>query len=264
MAQFKNPEFISVGSLAKTIGSAKRAQSDELEGKIFQLYSEAQECVVLRFFPEKKLSWERNGRTFTGTANIYPIVEGVYFIDFVNPEQILESHSLILDTEYGIATHVIGTLPVKEEYSLSLFERAEKNMCLSPIHLKWEHMAMDESFTETTRKHDNTTELVGHRYLWHYTETEAYEHNYLSEQFYTWYCHSGSEQGLCDTDRCFYFKIRSGIYYFIWIEKIIPTLGMVVEDMNRMKTWGKLYGYSGYSQGTIVNCQMAAEGERIS
>lgn len=263
MAQFENPDFISVGSLAKTIGSAKREQSDELEGKTYQLYSDNQSVVEIRFSAGRMLHWKQQETEFEVVANIYPIAKAVYFIDFVNPDQVLESHSFILDLELQIATHVIGTLPGKEEYSLSLFERAEKNMCLSPIHLEWEHLSIGSPFSEETGVHENTTDLVGHRYLWHYTDTEAYEHQYLSDQFYTWYCHSGSEKGLCDTDRCFYFKIRPGIYYFVWIEKIIPTLGMVVEDMNRMKTWGKLYGYAGYEEGTIVNCQMAAEGERL-
>ena len=263
MEQFENPDFISVGDLAKTIGSEKRTQTDLLEGMQYKLNTKNQDCIEIQILADNKVLWKQKETEYTADANIYLIADKVFFIDFVNPQNILESHSLILDTEFEIATHVVGTLPKKEEYQLSLFERAEKKMCLSPVKLYWEHLAIGHSYTADTKKHETTTELVGHRYLWHYTDTETYEHNYLSDQFYTWYCHSGSEKGLCDTDRCFYFKIRPGIYYFIWIEKIIPTLGMVVEDTNEMKTCGKLYGYSGYTQGNIVNCQMAAEGERL-
>lgn len=264
MEKFTNPEFISVGSLAKTIGSPKREQTDLLAGETYVMYGEKGYAFELTFLEGKEITYEREGeKAFTSAANIYLIADDVFFIDFINTENIKESHSLILDLEEGIATHMIGTLPSKEEYSYSLFERAEKKLCLSPVALTWEHLAVNTPFDSETKRHEQTTDLVGKRFLWHYTEDETYEHNYLSESFYTWFCHSGSEKGLCDTDRCFYFKIREGLYYFIWIEKIIPTLGMVVEDAVNMKTWGKLYGYKGYEQGEIVNCQMAAEGEQI-
>lgn len=264
MEKFDNPDFISVGSLAETIGSSKREQTDLLAGKTYKMYDAKGMAFELEVYAGQKISYKRKEeKAFSCTANIYLIAEDIYFIDFVNAENEKESHSLILDLEKNIATHVIGILPEQEEYSYSLFERAEKKLCLSPVKLTWEHMSVNTPFLADTEVHERTTELVGQRFLWHYTEDETYEHNYLSENFYTWFCHSGSEKGLCDTDRCFYFKIREGLYYFIWIEKIIPTLGMVVEDSVNMRTWGKLYGYQGYGQGTIVNCPIAAEGEKI-
>lgn len=74
----------------------------------------------------------------------------------------------------------------------------------------------------------------------------SFEHIYLNEKLYTWHCMAGIEKGLADTDRCHYYKIAgsgtgsdAGLYLFIWREKIIPTLGMVLVDFSRMKTTGK-------------------------
>ena len=64
MAQFENPDFISVGSLAKTIGSAKREQSDELEGKTYQLYSDNQSVVEIRFSAGRMLHCKQQGTEF--------------------------------------------------------------------------------------------------------------------------------------------------------------------------------------------------------
>lgn len=264
MSNYENPNFISVGSLAETIVSKERAQSYDLVGKSITLCSDSQSLIDMSFEDENKIIYARQGEnTSKSMGNVYLIRQDLYFVDFVNSNDQKESHSMIIDFAEGIATHVIGKLPEKDTYSLSLFERAEKRMCLSPIDLTWEHLAIGSSFADDTKKHESTLDLVGKRYLWHYSADETYEHNYLSENFYTWFCHSGSEKGLCDTDRCFYFKIREGVYYFIWIEKIIPTLGMVIEDTEQLLTWGKLYGYQGYDEGNIVNCPIAAKGEKI-
>ncbi len=57
--------------------------------------------------------------------------------------------------------------------------------------------------------------------------SDVYEHIYLNENLYNWHCISGSEKGLSETDECFYYKIDSNLYLFVWIEIVIPALGIV-------------------------------------
>ena len=73
-----------------------------------------------------------------------------------------------------------------------------------------------------------TDALVGKRVQYVYSQTEAYEHIYLNENLYTWQCLRGSEAGLADTDRCHYRRIADELYLFVWREKVVPTLGVVL------------------------------------
>ena len=99
--------------------------------------------------------------------------------------------------------------------------------------------------------HLPTDELVGKRVQYVYSQTEAYEHIYLNEDLYTWQCLRGSEQGLADTDRCHYRRIADGLYLFVWREKVIPTLGVVLVDWACKRSNGKLFGYEGSDFGAL-------------
>ncbi|MFZ7125520.1 MAG: MoaF C-terminal domain-containing protein [Desulfobacterales bacterium] len=91
-----------------------------------------------------------------------------------------------------------------------------------------------------------------------YSDTETYEHIYLNEHLYTWHCLAGIEKGLADTDRCHAYRIGEGLYLFVWREKVVPTLGVVMIDLQRMKTTGKILGYEDGDFGTIVNAPVGA------
>ena len=91
-----------------------------------------------------------------------------------------------------------------------------------------------------------------------YSQTEAYEHIYLNENLYTWQCLRGSEQGLADTDRCHYRRIADELYLFVWREKVIPTLGVVLVDWAAKRSNGKLFGYEGSDFGALSTTPIAS------
>jgi len=101
--------------------------------------------------------------------------------------------------------------------------------------------------------------LIGMRNLYIYSETERYEHIYLNEHFYAWQCLEGAEKGLADVDRCHCFRIDEQLYLFVWREKVIPTLGVVMIDLARMKTDGKIIGYQGDSFDAVSNFPVGAQ-----
>jgi hypothetical protein len=106
--------------------------------------------------------------------------------------------------------------------------------------------------------HNPTHELIGKRVKYVYSHTESYEHIYLNPNLYTWHCLEGIEKGLADTDRCHYFKIAEALYLFVWREKIVPTLGVVMVDLNAMKTTGKLFGFEGDDFSRLTNVPIGA------
>ncbi len=77
-------------------------------------------------------------------------------------------------------------------------------------------------------------------------------------KIYAWQCLQGVEGGLADVDRCHYFKMADELYLFVWREKVVPTLGVVLIDLAQRKTDGKIFGYQGGDFGTLSNFQIGA------
>jgi hypothetical protein len=72
------------------------------------------------------------------------------------------------------------------------------------------------------------------------------------------------EKGLADTDRCHHYKIADALYLFVWREKIIPTLGVVMVDLERMKTTGKIFGYQDNRFDKLSNFPIGAYAEVLN
>ena len=67
------------------------------------------------------------------------------------------------------------------------------------------------------------------------------------------------EKGLADTDRCHSFKLGDRLYLFVWRERVVPTLGVVVVDWREMRSYGKLCGYeSSEFGGPVANARIAS------
>jgi hypothetical protein len=109
--------------------------------------------------------------------------------------------------------------------------------------------------------HSITDELVGFRNRYGYSANEVYEHVYTNSNFYSWQCLKGVEKGLADTDRCHYYRIAEKLYFFVWREKIVPTLGVLMIDLNAMRTDGKILGYVDSSFTQLSNFAVGANAE---
>lgn len=109
-----------------------------------------------------------------------------------------------------------------------------------------------------------TTALVGMRNQYTYSPTERYEHIYLNDNFYAWQCLDGVEKGLADVDRCHYVQVAEDLYLFVWREKIIPTLGVILIDLQQMRTDGKIMGYQGSDFGALSNFPVGASAKILN
>ncbi len=54
------------------------------------------------------------------------------------------------------------------------------------------------------------------------------------------------------------------MYLFLWREKIVPTLGVVVLDLNAMRTTGKIFGHEGNNFRKTVNFRIGAGSASVS
>ncbi|MFP6851056.1 MAG: molybdenum cofactor biosynthesis F family protein [Pseudomonas sp.] len=255
-------DWITVGALAE--GFAPEAfilpNLADLAGKDFNLYF-ANGWEIAHHFEAEQISWDAADGHSSGSAayRATSVRPGIYLVDFVKNEHGQDwSITLVLDTLTASFTAVIGRLPKEADTQEGLYNRALAGKQLTGVEVEFFHGSLDKPWQEGACPHALTHELVGLRNLYRYSPTEVYEHIYLNENFYSWQCIKGVEAGLCDTDRCHYYKIADELYLFVWREKIVPTLGLVMIDMANHRSDGKIFGYAGDSFDELSNFPVAS------
>src|SRR5215469_11500487 len=240
--------WISVGELGTAFqsGAYRLRTVEPLLGRALSLHLENRAILDLTFESDSRLTWSTHRGSLgvedgTSPYEATEIRPGTVFVDFVPARERATSVSLILDLGKGICTALIGKLPTAEEARSALAERLERNSELTGVTAGFLAGAIDRPFTEMTLRHAPALDLLGKRIEYSYSPTERYEHVYLNENYYSWHCLAGAEKGLADTDRCSYRKLSERLYLFVWREKIVPTLGVVIVDLERMKTTGKIF-----------------------
>lgn len=249
--------FVTVEELSEGFSEYSLKEIKDFAKKKIELYYEAGYKVIYEFINETILNCTvistTDEESIATKYNLYMLKNNVYYLNFIWSYGITKTITTIFDFNKNIATTSIGILPNSDEVKIPQFERGEKNLPLTSVKVEFEHASIGKEFTPDTLKHCYTEDLVGKRMQWIYSSNDVYEHIYLNSKFYTWQCLKGIEKGLCDTDRCYYYKIDDGLYWFTWAEKIVPTIGSVVEDFDSMRSYGMIYGYKDYSMTTIKN-----------
>jgi hypothetical protein len=267
-------EWISVGALGAAFepDSHILPESAGLAGQRLPLHFENGARIEYRFVSATQL--ERTlvdsapaGEPPAADSIAYSATEirpSLYFVSFVEPHRRASAAALLLDLTKGICTLVRGQLPTREEASKPFFKRIADREELTGVGAEFIAASIGAPFDAKAARHLPTSDLVGKRIEYTYSATERYEHIYLNERLYTWHCLAGSEQGLADTDRCHYLKLAPDLYLFVWREKIVPTLGIVVVDLQQMKTTGRIIGYEGFDFGAITSFPVGARARLLS
>ncbi|MGS0893969.1 molybdenum cofactor biosynthesis F family protein [Burkholderia stagnalis] len=256
----QDPVFIQVGALADGFAPEANilATVDSLAGRTLSL-DDAAGAWRIYTFEAGALRW----RDATGDAGgrepcrVTRLRDGLYFVDYIDTAARATSVSLVVDLERGVWTSVVGTLPTEADTHLDAFTRVARGLPLTGVDVAFRHGTLG-GHARPAAPHAPTRELVGKRTMYRYSPTECYEHIYLNENFYAWQCLQGVEAGLADVDRCHYFGIADALYLFVWREKIVPTLGVVLIDLAQRKTDGKIFGYQGGDFGTLSNFPIGA------
>ncbi|KIF66108.1 hypothetical protein HY68_37685 [Streptomyces sp. AcH 505] len=262
--------WISVGELAQSFAPDSNilTRSDDLAGRTLALHLGDGSTISYMFTSGTQLTsiTRAHGVTSESTESYLAtcLRDGIYFVDYVKAgARPPASVSLVLDLARGVATSVTATLPAQDKAHASILRRAQQKQELTPVNADIIHATIDQPF-DSKQEHHLTRELIGLRLQHRYNPHEVYEHIYLNENRYTWHCLSGIEQGLADVDRCHYYKIAPKLYLFIWREKIVPTLGAIMIDLDQMKTTGKIFGYANDALSTASNFQVGAHSKLVN
>jgi phenolic acid decarboxylase len=258
-------EWVSVGALGKAFQPDNNSLEfvADLAGKTFLLNFENGWSIAHDFTDEHTLKWEKKRGDGTGESSEESYTatrprEGIYFVDFIKSKERATSVSLVIDLNKRVFTAVIGEMPTKDELEEPFLHKINLGKTLTSVKATFVHGTIDKPFSMTGRHHQRTFDLIGKRVEYIYSPTETYEHIYLNPEFYTWHCVNGIEKGLCDTDYCHYYKIDDNLYLFVWQEKIVPTLGVVTIDFNKLKTTGKIFGYTENDGNSLTNFSVGA------
>ena len=233
--------------------------SSDFVGKEIKLYLENGWIINYLFLDRDTVKWEILEGEGKGDKNVCMYTatkarENIYLVDFVdNNNGTTKSVSIVIDTEKGIALVVVGQMPTKEEASIPFWKKAQEKKMITGVAAEFIPAIVNKPFTKNTERFERTRDLIGKRVQFTYSSKDAYEHIYLNDHFYTWHCLAGNERGLADTDYANYFKIADKLYLFVWQEKIIPTLGVVIEDFSAKRSYGKLFGYAGFDFSKVIN-----------
>lgn len=264
-------DWIPVGALGDAFQPDNHClpQVDDLAGRTLTLHFENGWIVRHEFAADGELKWSLTGSaqgTEKGSAP-YRVTcprTGFYFVDFIKPGLPAVSVSLVLDCASQCFIAVIGQLPGETESLTPPITRIAQGKELTGVSAMFLRGTIDRAFDDRLPMPSVTDELLGKRVEYTYSASEKYEHIYLNDKLYTWRCIRGSEKGLADTDACHYYKIADRLYLFVWREKIVPTLGIVVVNMEALKTTGKLMGYENNDFGNIRNFNVGAYARILS
>jgi hypothetical protein len=260
-------EWISVGALGEAFAPEANLlpQTTRLSGRTITLHLEDGSTSRVQFLDASQLRWQGDLHGFS-TAVPYRATEirpGIVLLSGSRPDKPASAMAVVLDLPCGICTVLMGHLPSRAEAMEPLLTRVARGSELTSVRATFLAGAIDAPWGADTARHEKTRDLIGKRIEYTYSPTEKYEHIYLNEQLYSWHCVSGSEKGLADTDRCEYRRIADDLYLFVWREKIVPTLGIVLVDLAQSKTTGQILGYQGFDFAAVTSFPVGARARVI-
>lgn len=260
----KKTEWVQVGDLAEGFAPDSNILEyvNDLEGEVLDCYMENGWMIRHTFHSGTSMTWEiiegsNVGAKVTESYTATCIREGIYFVDFLKSQEQGTSVSLVINMKTHNGSAVINKMPSKEETMRPVYQRVLDGDLLTPVDSVFLQFTINEKYTEG-RGHLVTDELLGKRVQYTYSPHESYEHVYLNQNYYAWQCLRGVEKGLSDTDLCHYYKIDDELYFFVWREKIVPTVGVIMIDLKRLKTTGKILGYHGTDFKKLNNFPVGA------
>jgi hypothetical protein len=259
--------WISVGALGEAFAPDANllARTEQLSGRTITLNLEDGSTSRLQFLSASELHWQGDQHTFSIPVayRATEIRPGIVLLSVTRPDKPTSAIAVVLDLPRGICTTLMGHLPSKVDAMEPLLTRIAHGSELTSVRAILLAGAIDAPWGAATARHSKTRDLIGKRIEYTYSPTEKYEHIYLNEELYTWHCLSGSEKGLADTDRCEYRRIADDLYLFVWREKIVPTLGIVLVDLAQLKTTGQILGYQGFDFAAVTSFPVGARARVI-
>lgn len=254
--------FIQVGVLEQGFAPAAYILDpwEGLAGHVFIVYLSADEQIHCVIESGQKIRWNGHASVPCRISHIRPYIA---LVDFIAPGEMRQSITLACHLENQTLRAVFGTLPTLQDAAISALERVNRKLPLSAVEV----VIRSGTFNRPWQPQGliaATRELIGLRNEYRYSPDERYEHIYLNDHQYAWHCLNGVEKGLADVDYCHTLKLSERLYLFIWQEKIIPTLGIILIDLALMRTDGKIMGYQNDNFTGVSNFAVGAKAHIIN
>lgn len=202
------------------------------------------------------VQWTAGDDTQCTPCEVFAIRPGLYFVDAVDARDPHISHSFVLDLPMHRVVQVDVEAPVPGA-AAGLLDRIAQRGSWSAVDLKIRQGCLDSAAGQAVPPCPRTSALVGHHYRYHYSDTHIYDHIYVSERYYSWFCHRGPDAGVGDFEECQYLALGPDLFLVCWTEKLIPCVGVTVEDLQSMRSIGKIFGADAYT-GVTANRTVGA------
>jgi hypothetical protein len=243
-----------IGDIVQNHDGGRPPPVDDLRGQAFDWTTDTHERCRLVFDGKGQATWQFADTPPQPVApEVFAVRPGLYFVDFIAAHDRHCSHSLVLDVRQGRALHIEVHAPA-QDVPAGLLERIAQRGSWSAVDVVFRQGRWAEAAPAFTR----TTALVGQHYRYRYSDTHVYDHIYLSPRYYSWFCHHGPDAGLGDFEECDYLLIAPGLVLVCWREKLIPCVGVTIEDLDAMRSIGKIFGADAYTHET-ANRTVGAE-----
>lgn len=227
----------------------KQTPTDALSGTVLEAAFTDGSVLRYDFIDADAVQWSSGDQQHTDTYEAQLVDDGLYLVNIHHQHDPAVATAVIFDVEGGHVLHVasfVGPLDQRPTVITQEF-RVGTLAGVQPVG--------DPPAP--------STDLIGRRMLWEYSKVHAYEHVYVSPQWYTFQCLAGPEAGLADTDASTYYKVRKGIYLFAWREKVIPCAAVTIADHREFRSHGALFGLNG-DNSTTEHFTFGAYGRLLS
>jgi hypothetical protein len=198
--------------------------------------------------------WTEAGRTSVLEYEAFNLGERLFLLDAMAAAPAGRSLTLLLDLAHGRALLFDLTFPTPAVAQSGLLSRLAETGSQSAVRVSYRQGPIGDSAAPPFQR---TTALVGKHVRYVYSTTHVYDHYYLSDRYYAWFCRQGPDKDLGDFDECDYWEVGPRIYAVSWREKLLPCVGIMIENHSSMVATGKVCGVDAYA-GQAANTRVGA------
>jgi len=205
-------------------------------------------------FDGRHLRWQENEINMEFEYQAFAIAGNMFFVDAMPLTTDRCCLNVILDLGKMNALIVETRFPTPERAQSGVLDRLARTGSQSAVSVRYRQGGID---TTLTKPFDVSRALIGKHLRYTYSATHVYDHFYHSDKYYSWFCRLGPDQGLGDFEECDVFDLEPDLYLVAWREKLLPCVGIMVENHSSMRSLGKICGADAYSGG-ISNTRVGA------
>jgi hypothetical protein len=205
-------------------------------------------------FSEQHLTWTEAEGSRRLEYQAFSLGQQLFFADAMPTAPDRRSMTMVWDLAAMRILVIETTYPTPDEAQTAVLTRLAKTGSQSAVRTRYRQggigLARPSSF-------ERTGALIGKHLRYRYSSTHEYDHFYHSEKYYSWFCRAGPDRGLGDFEECEVFELRDQVYLVSWREKLLPCVGIMVENHATMRSVGKICGADAYS-GELANTRVGA------